>query len=97
MDSNALQHYGILGMKWGVRRERKNKAEVKRNTMTKEERASRSEKIIKVGASIAVGLLSSSFGAGGVYALTKNETAAKIIAPSLGVIGGMKYYEWLNS
>ena len=94
--SNELKHYGVLGMKWGVRKDR-GRSTSKRTPKTREERASRNQKIIKVGASVVAGLLSSSFGAGGVYALTGSKTAASVLAPSLGVIGGMKYYEWINS
>ncbi len=95
--SKELKHYGVLGMKWGVRKDRGGASTSKRSTKTKEERASRNQKIIKIGASVAAGLLSGSFGAGGVYALTGSKTAASVLAPSLGVIGGMKYYEWINS
>jgi len=96
MNNNELKHYGVLGMKWGVRKDRR-RSTSKRTPKTKKERASRNQKIIKVGASVVVGLLSGSFGAGGVYALTGSKTAAEILAPSLGVIGGMKYYEFINS
>lgn len=94
--NRELKHYGVLGMKWGVRKDRK-KSTSRRTAKTKEERASRNQKILKVGASVVAGLLSSSFGAGGVYNLTGSKTAASILAPSLGVLGGMKYYEWVNS
>ncbi len=109
MNNNELKHYGILGMKWGVRRyqnkdgsltaagRKRYQATTKRTPKTKKERASRNKKIIKVGASVVAGLLSSSFGAGAVYALTGSKTAAEILAPCLGVIGGMKYYEFINS
>ena len=93
--NNELQHYGVLGMKWG-RRKNTNSTSSKPQK-SKEEKQAKTEKLVIVGASVAAGLLSSSFGAGGVYALTKSETMAGILAPSLGIIGGMKYYEWINS
>lgn len=95
--NNELKHYGVLGMKWGVHKDRGRGSSSKRKTKTKEERASRNQKIIKVGASVAVGLLASNFGAVGVFNLTGSLTATRVIAPTLGVIGGMKYYEWVNS
>lgn len=94
--NNELRHYGVLGMKWGVRKDRRTSTS-KRTTKTKQERASRNEKIIKVGASVAAGLLSGGFGARAVFGITGSTTAAKILAPTLGVIGGMKYYEFINS
>ena len=103
--NNEIKHYGVLGMKWGRRKARgvvstskrtpKNKKE--QTSKTKKDRASRNRKAMKVGASVVAGLLSSNFGAVGVFSLTGSYTATKVLAPTLGVIGGMKYYEWVNS
>lgn len=90
---NELTHYGVMGMKWGKRKTVVSTNAKKDRDVTKK----KVEQAVKIGASVAVGLLSSSFGAGGVYALTGSQTAATIIAPSLGVLGGLKYYEWLDS
>ena len=54
-------------------------------------------KAIKVGASVVAGLLAGSFGSAAVYSLTGSKTIAQVVAPSLAVVGGMKYYEWINS
>jgi len=95
--NNELKHYGVLGMKWGVRKDKVKTTKAKKTPLTKEEKISRNERRIKIGASVAAGLLSSGFGAGAVYGITGSETAAEMLAPTLGVIGGMKYYEWINS
>ena len=109
MNNNELKHYGVLGMKWGVRKDRRRstskrtlktkegRSTSKRTPKTKKERASRNKKIVKVGASVAAGLISGSLGASGVYALTGSQTAAEILGPCLAVIGGMKYYDFINS
>jgi len=94
---NELKHYGVLGMKWGVRKDKVKTTRTNKTPLTKEERISRNERRIKIGASVAAGILSSGFGARAVFGITGSETAAKILAPSLGVLGGMTYYEWINS
>ena len=54
-------------------------------------------KTLKIGASVGAGLLSSNFGSLAVYKVTGSMEAAAFAAPILGVIGGMKYYEWISS
>lgn len=54
-------------------------------------------KVINVGASVTVGLLAGGLGSAAVFSLSGSETFARMVAPSLAVVGGLKYYEWLNS
>lgn len=51
---------------------------------------------LAVGASVCAGLLASNFGAVAIFKLTGSMTAAKIAAPSLAVLGGVKYYDWIT-
>lgn len=84
---------------------KKEKAKARRNAIKKETpdteqqriKQERAIKAVKIGASVATGLIASNVGALVVFNLTGNEAAAKLIAPTLGVIGGMKYYEFITT
>lgn len=53
-------------------------------------------KVAKVGISVVAGLLASNFGSLAVLKLTDSVEAASFAGPVLGVIGGMKYYDFIN-
>lgn len=55
-----------------------------------------SHKVAKVGISVVAGLLASNFGSLAVLKLTDSVEAASFAGPVLGVIGGMKYYDFIN-
>lgn len=166
---NELKHFGILGMKWGVRRTpaqlrsnssdssvtkrvkadynnmddktfakkyqttkatyakrvekygdpymnsplakfgkavqreaNKNKARfVQREANKNEARLATNKKTIgrktlEVGASVTAGLLASNVGGMAAFKLTGSVTAAKIVGPTLGIIGGKKFYDVIS-
>lgn len=102
--NNELYHHGVKGQKWGVRRYQ-NKDGSLTNAGKKRASINQSkpkveidtDKCIKIDSSVCAGILASGFGAKAVFGITGSTTAASILAPTIGVIAGMNYYDWLNS
>ena len=102
-----LYHYGVKGMKWGVRKKRDKSSfntsrrrameDSSKNQTDKTLKPLSAKKAIKIGSSVAAGLLVAQGSYAAIWAKTGSETLAYMISPTIGTILGMKYYVWLNS
>lgn len=120
MSNIELYHYGIKGMKWGVRRGNKvekkpqhqkadrrksyeNNNDINRHRpndaamSNKKSTKTKARKTMEIGGSVCAGLLSGSLGSMAVFNLTGSDGIANLVAPSLAVIGGIAYHDWISS
>lgn len=100
---NELYHYGIKGQKWGVRRYQKKDGTLtpagkKRNNKDSKTELNKEDlkQLAYVGASICAGYLSGKLGSAAVFSLTGSDTMAYMLAPSIAILGGVKYYDFIS-
>ena len=93
-----LMHYGIKGMKWGVRKQRVASGKMNRrsakNSMSEADRKARRRRNIKIAAGVAGGALAA-YGAHKIYTGSLNNRAAKKAEQLLKDNAKMKVYEAL--
>lgn len=90
MNTNELYHFGVKGMKWGVRRKRnlvsKTRKRVARKELTPEQRSARRKKALKIGAAV-VGTALAVYGAKKFHDVVRDKNL------KLHIENGKKYYD----
>ena len=93
-----LMHYGIKGMKWGVRKQRVASGKMNRrsakNSMSEADRKARRRRNMKIAAGVAGGALAA-YGAHKIYTGRLNNRAAEKAEQLLKETAKMKAYEAL--
>lgn len=72
------------------------KIDNKQSQSDNQKKHSKAFKAAQIGTSVATGLLASNYGSLAVLNITGSETAARVAAPILGVIGGSAFYDFVD-
>lgn len=95
--SDELYHYGVKGMKWGVRKEYESKGRKEASSTTSEQKKARAVKAVKIGAAVAVTALAA-YGAYKAYdaKVPKTIVVEKTIRKQTGHWPGKPNLPWYS-